>query len=85
MRENTQGQCPEDKLKFYSYIEDLRTSRRQQEPLTPHKQSKGWIVDAWDPPNLDLPLPKTDPRPLKQPTPLRSCSKGFVSPSKQVG
>lgn len=51
MQESIQEQCPEDKLKFYSYIEELQTSRRRLAPLTPQRQPKGWIVDPWDPPN----------------------------------
>jgi hypothetical protein len=46
-RTNSQGECPEDKLKFFSYLDELQATRPLF-PTTPNRDSKAWVMDAWE-------------------------------------
>ena len=37
---------PEEKLKFLSYIDDLKGTKALN-PITPERKNKDWVMDAW--------------------------------------
>ena len=41
------GQCPQQKLKFLSFIDDLRSTKPLY-PTTPERKDKDWVMDAWE-------------------------------------
>lgn len=47
IRTNSQGECPEDKLKFLSYLDELQNTRPLL-PATPDRDGKAWVMDAWE-------------------------------------
>ena len=42
--------CPEEKLKFISFIDELQNTRALN-PVTPERKNKEWVMEAWDDPS----------------------------------
>jgi hypothetical protein len=42
------SECPEEKLKFISFVDQLQASTQALSPLTPERANKEWVMDAWD-------------------------------------
>ena len=43
----TEAECPEEKLKFLSYLDELHSTRALHPPHHPERANKDWVMDAW--------------------------------------